>query len=294
MTLLAIGSFPLAYFCKLEYTSAQTLSDSSTTGASNADSAIGSSGDSANGVGADSLATSNVIVDPLERGIRNMSFGAGEKLVFEINYGFINAGEAQMSVLDIIEWEERPCYYVQTLAHSNSFFSSIFPVNDTVETIIDAVGLSSWHFDRRLREGSYSSDKIYSFDQINHLAFDNGDTTEIPPFIQDVLSSFYYVRTLDLKVGSTVTMPNFSDGKVTPFDVKVLRKEKIDVPAGEFDCIVVEPLLRAAGIFKHEGRLTIWLTDDRLKMPVRMRSKVVVGSIDVVLKSYQLGEIEQF
>ncbi len=278
MTLLAVGTFPLAYFCKLEYSAAQPLHDSV--------GALAPVGDTA----ADSLDIS----DPLERGARNLSFGVGEELLFDINYGFISAGEAQMKVLDIIEWEGRPCYYVQTQAHSNSFFDSFFPVNDTVETIIDAVGLASWHFDRRLREGSYKSDRIYTFDQINHLAFYDGDTTEVPPFIQDVLSAFYYVRTLDLKVGSTVTMQNFAKGKVTPFEVKILRKETIEVPAGEFDCIVVEPLLKAAGIFKHDGRMTVWLTDDRLKMPVRMRSKVVVGSIDVVLKAYKLGEIEQF
>lgn len=266
----------------MEYTVAKTLGIEDTMLAPGSDTLVGAAPDS------------TAEVDPLDRGARNLSFGVGEQLLFDINYGFINAGEAQMSVLDIVDWEGRPCYYVQTQAHSNSFFNSIFPVNDTVETIIDAVGLASWHFDRRLHEGSYNSTRIYTFDQINNLAFYENDTTEVPPFIQDVLSAFYYVRTVDLKVGSVVTIQNFSRGKVAPFDVKVLRKETIEVPAGEFDCIVVEPMLKAAGIFKHEGRMTVWLTDDRLRMPVRMRSKVVVGSIDVVLKSFQLGEIEQF
>ncbi len=275
---MAVGTIPLAYFFKVEYGAAQTLSDSS----------------EINKLGVDSLSTAIDETDPLDRGAVNLSFGVGEELIFDINYGFINAGEAQMRVLGIVEWAGRPCYYIQTQAHSNSFFNSIFPVNDTVETIVDAVGLSSWHFDRRLREGTYKSDRIYDFDQLNNLAIYEGDTTETPPFIQDVLSAFYYVRTLDLKVGSSVTMQNFTRGKVTPFEVKVLRKETIEVPAGEFDCIVVEPMLKAAGVFKHEGRMTVWLTDDRLKMPVRMKSKVIVGSIDVTLKAYKLGEIEQF
>jgi len=282
LTLLALGSLPLAYFFKLEYTAAQPLGIEDSLLAPDSDALTADTPDSPPDT------------DPLDRGARNLSFGVGEKLLFDINYGFINAGEAQMSVLEIVDWEGRPCYYIQTQAHSNSFFNSIFPVNDTVETIMDAVGLVSWHFDRRLHEGSYNATRIYTFDQINHRAFYEGDTTEIPPFTQDVLSAFYYVRTVDLKIGSVVTIQNFSRGVVAPFEVKVLRKETIKVPAGEFDCIVIEPMLKAAGIFKHEGRMTVWLTDDRLRMPVRMRSKVVVGSIDVVLKSFQLGEIEQF
>jgi Protein of unknown function (DUF3108) len=279
---MAVGAIPLAYFCKVEYGTAQTLNGNNGVAMLDSDTAAGAP------------KNQTAEKDPLDRGARNLSFGVGEELVFDINYGFINAGEAHMRVLDIVEWAGRPCYYVQTQAHSNSFFDSIFPVNDTVETIIDVVGLASWRFDKRLREGTYKSDLLYTFDLINNLAIYEGDTTEAPPFIQDVLSSFYYVRTLDLKVGSSVIMQNFTRGKVAPFEVKVLRKETIEVPAGEFDCIVVEPLLKAAGVFKHEGRMTVWLTDDRLKMPVRMKSKVIVGSIDVTLKAYKLGEIEQF
>jgi hypothetical protein len=77
-------------------------------------------------------------------------------------------------------------------------------------------------------------------------------------------------------------------------EVKVLRREKVKVPAGEFDCLVVEPVLQASGIFKHEGRLTVWLTDDQFKIPVLMKSKVAVGSIASKLKNYTLGKIGRY
>jgi hypothetical protein len=60
----------------------------------------------------------------------------------------------------------------------------------------------------------------------------------------------------------------------------------VTVPAGTFDCLVVEPVLQTSSIFEHKGKLTIWLTDDSLKMPVLMRSKVVVGAFEAVLKEY--------
>lgn len=251
-------------------------------------------GDSAASENPDSLGAVAEALDPLDRNIVNLSFGVGERLQFDINYGFINAGSAEMSVVDLIEWEERPAFLVRTLAHSNSFFTSIFPVNDTVETIIDANGLFSWHFEKRIREGSYRADEIYTFDQRNHLALMADDTVAVSPFTQDVLSSFYFVRTMDLEVGQSVFVESYSRDKPSQLEVKVLRRETVQVPAGKFECIVVEPLLSAAGIFRHEGRLTVWLTDDRLKMPVLMKSKVIVGAISASLTGFQLGEIEEF
>lgn len=280
-----LGALPLAYFAGVEYGFAQTRSDSSKQEQTEATDADSSAANDSNNPGP---------VDPLDRPVRNLSFGVGEELYFDINYGFINAGTAQMRVLDLVEWAGRPCYYIQTQAHSNSFFSSIFPVNDTVETIVDAAGLYSWHFEKRLREGSYNSDRVYSFDHVNKQAFFESDTIDIPRFVHDVLSAFYYVRTMDLKVGETVTINNFSRGRVAPLEVKALRKETVETEAGEFDCIVVEPLLQAAGVFRHEGKLTVWLTDDRLKMPVLMKSKVLVGAINASLTDYKLGEIETF
>lgn len=283
MALALIGLAPLLYFMETQYGFAGTVNRESDSLSLALDTLAG-----------DDPGAPPVIRDPLDRNVRNLSFGVGEELFFDINYGFINAGTAQMRVLELVEWEGRPCYHIQTLAYSNSFFSSIYPVNDTVETIMDAVGLASWHFEKRLREGNFRSDRIYTFDQINGRAVYKGDTIDVPRFIQDVLSSFYYVRTQDLKVGESVFVDSFTRGEVKALEVKVLRRETIKVPAGEFNCLVVEPLLRAAGVFRHEGRLTVWLTDDRLKMPVQMKSKVLVGAISAKLTDYRLGEIEQF
>ena len=96
------------------------------------------------------------------------------------------------------------------------------------------------------------------------------------------------------EIGKSYMIDNFIDGKLFTTEVKVVKKETIDVEAGTFDCIVVEPLLTSAGVFKHEGSLKVWLTDDRLKMPVMMKSKVLVGSITAELTNFELGEIVEF
>lgn len=104
------------------------------------------------------------------------------------------------------------------------------------------------------------------------------------------MSAFYYSRTLNysnLNVGDKIKLQNFYKDKTYPLDVIYHGKETIDVPAGEFKCIKVEPLVQEGGLFKSEGELIIWLTDDDRKMPVRVKTKVVVGSITVELTEYE-------
>ena len=229
-----------------------------------------------------------------ERYVENIAFGLGEKLHFDIGYGFINAGYATLSVDELVEYNGRPCYQIISTANSNKFFSSFYRVEDRVESIVDAIGIYSWHFEKHVSEGKYRADRIYSFDQNNNRVFYGKDTLDVAPFVQDALSVLFYVRTQELKVGQSIFVDNFTGGKNYPLEVKVHRRETVKVKAGKFDCIVVEPLLLTSGIFQHEGKLTVWLTDDRLKMPVLMKSKVLVGSISAELTDYELGEIVDF
>ncbi|MFH1686066.1 MAG: DUF3108 domain-containing protein [bacterium] len=229
-----------------------------------------------------------------DRQVDNVAFGVGEKLEFDINYGFINAGTASMEVSRLVQYHERPCYQIVTRANSNSFFSTFYKVEDRVESIMDAVGLYSRRFEKNLREGSYSADRVYTFDQENNTVQYQDDTIAVPPVVQDAISVMYFVRTMDLQVGQSVFLDNFTDGEHYPLEVKVLERETVEVKAGRFDCLVVEPMTQSVGVFRYEGRLKVWLTDDRVKMPVLMKSKVIVGSISAELTSYQLGDIDFF
>lgn len=241
----------------------------------------------------------NMPVDSLDRNVENLAFGVGEHLDFDINYGFITAGTATMSVKRLIEYETRPCYLIETTAQSNSFFSTFYKVDDKVESIVDAVGLFSWRFEKNLSEGKYRANRKIEFDQHNRTAYysktpDEMDTTEVPLHVLDVLGVFYYVRTQPLEVGKSIFVDNYNDGKLTKMEVRVLEKETITVAAGTFECFVVEPLMQSVGVFKHEGRLKVWLTADRVRLPVLMKSKVLVGSISAELTDYDLGEIELY
>jgi len=265
--LVLVGVFPLFYFVSVEIGIAQASEDTEEVGEG---------------------------INSFDRFVENDAFGVNEKLTFNINYGFINAGVATMEVARLIEYENRPCYQVITRAKSNSFFSTFYKVDDRVESIIDAVGIFTWRFEKNLREGSYRSNRMYSFDQRSSVVYYRDDTLSTPSFVQDAVSVLYFVRTQKLEPGISLSVDNFTDGKLYPLEVKVLKRDRVTVKAGTFDCLVVEPLLKTVGVFKHKGKLKVWLTDDRLKMPVLMKSKILVGSITAELTDYHLGDVEVF
>ncbi|HVP58893.1 MAG TPA: DUF3108 domain-containing protein, partial [bacterium] len=130
----------------------------------------------------------------------------------------------------------------------------------------------------------YQRDDVVAFDQEQHTAtYSDGSVIEVPAEVQDVLSSLYFLRTKPLEVGMTVVIQNHADKKNYPLEIRILRTETVDVPAGRFECFVVEPILKASGLFQHQGRLTVWLSKDSRLVPVMMKGKIIIGSIDAVL-----------
>ena len=222
------------------------------------------------------------------RKVENKAFAVGENLVFDIAYGPVIAGTATMSIPDTQWVEGRPCYHIVTTAESNAFFSNIFKVRDRVETFIDMEGIFPWKFEKHIREGKYRSDRYVQYDQWNRRVVMGKDTLLVSPYVQDVLSSFYYARTVPLEVGKSFDIDNYGDGKLYPLKVLVHKKDRVQVPAGTFHCVIVEPVMRVEGIFNQKGRLAIWLTDDERRIPVLMKSKVIIGSIDCRLKSFTM------
>ena len=217
-------------------------------------------------------------------------FGEGERLVFAIQYGLIYAGDATLEIRNIAIIDSIPSYHIISTARTNRAFDIVFKVRDRVESFMDYENLFSLRFEKHLREGKFKRDEEVRFDQRQHVAHYLDKTFPIPPNTQDILSALYYVRTLSVEVGQAIAMANHTGGKNYPIYVKILGKERVTVPAGTFDCIVVEPVLQTSSVFEHKGRLTIWLTDDSLKMPVLMRSKVVIGAFEALLKEYATSE----
>jgi len=218
-----------------------------------------------------------------------VGFGEGEKLVFSVQYGIVSAGDASLEIRNIANLDGSACYRIVSNARTNDVFSVFFKVRDRFESYLDTTHLYSLRYEKHVREGKFKRDEAVDFDQRRHMAIYKDKEVPIAPRTQDVLSAMYYIRTLPLEVGHSISVANHTDGKNYPLIIKVLREETVTVDAGTFDCIVVEPVLRGPAIFTQKGRLTVWLTNDRYKMPVLMKSKIVIGSVAAVLKEYTLA-----
>lgn len=219
------------------------------------------------------------------------TFSPGEELTYAIRYGPMRAGTATLSVVGL-EWANGAlCYRLQSRIRSSRVFSAFYKVDDLTESWLDARGMFSRRCVRILQEGGYRKNEAVQIDPARGIAVyhPRGDTASVLPRAQDVLSILYFARGLDLEVGQGVIIPSHVDRKNAAVELRVLKRERVTVPAGTFDCGVVEPLLSSAGLFKQEGRLTLWVSDDAFRFPVIMKSKVAVGSIVAVLESYRPG-----
>lgn len=225
------------------------------------------------------------------RSIENEAFGYGERLDYDVGYKFITAGKASFIVgTDPVMIDGRKCYDIRFDVASLESLDWLYRVRDRYRTYVDVDGIFPWKFEQRIREGNYRRDFTATFDQVSRKARTTDGTFDVPAFVHDVVSAFYFVRTHDLKKyrkGQTIALKNFFDKETHDLEVRVLGRQRVEVKAGTFDCVVIEPLVKEGGLFKSDGRIMIWLSDDDRKIPVKVSTKVVIGSIDAELTGYR-------
>ncbi|MEK6656821.1 MAG: DUF3108 domain-containing protein [Nitrospirota bacterium] len=220
-------------------------------------------------------------------------FTVGEKFTFDITWMGFFAGTATLEVNQKVKYKDKDVYHIVSTAKSSRFVSTFYPVDDKSETFIDAKEVFSYLHKVRVREGGYKNDKETEFDQINHKAYYRRDSSkeevfDIPPKVQDALSCFYYFRTLDnIEIGKPIFIDTFESEKTWQLEVLILGKEKIKTPVGEFNTIKLKPLLKFKGVFIHKGDVYIWVTDDYRRLPVQIKSKVIIGYFTATLISME-------
>jgi Protein of unknown function (DUF3108) len=251
--------------------------------------------------GAESVEISTPSAEPiLLTPVTNTAFQAGEKLEFLIKYQFVEAGVATMEIEDGPMMNHKPTLKLISRARSKGFVDVFFHVDDLNESLVDADSLASLYFHQDLKEGHFKvvrkttmnyDNRTYYYER-HYKSRLNSRTGPINEAASDILSSFFFTRTLPLELGKEYHVVVFSGEGTYPLRVVVGPKlEKIKVPAGKFECIKVEPFIIGEAIFKTKGgKMLIWLTNDERKLPVMVRSTVMIGAIDVELKKIQLPE----
>ncbi|HEY6872275.1 MAG TPA: DUF3108 domain-containing protein [Geobacteraceae bacterium] len=211
-----------------------------------------------------------------------------EKLVYDLTWTGIKAGSATQEISD-----DNDTTRIVSTARSADWISAFFPVEDRVESILTRVpspGLGlPLNFRMKVKEGHHRRDREIIFDHargkaryINHLGGDKAEV-EIGKNTYDPYSSFYYVRTLPLEVGKSVYVSILDNKELWKVEVQVLKKERLKTILGEVDTILIKPLMKSEGIFQRKGEIYIWLTDDARRIPVKMKTKVTIGSVTATL-----------
>lgn len=232
--------------------------------------------------------------------LANRAFGPGERFKYVIKYQFISAGTASLEVHNGPLINNRPTLHIVSNAQSNKIIDSVFKVRDVNASIVDRSSMASLTFHQNLKEGHYHVMRNTTLDYVSrtfnyerkYKGKTNVKTGALNEPVSDILSSFFYTRLLPLESGKEYGIRVFSDGDVYSLLVKVGTKiEKIKVPAGEFECILLEPAVTGDAIFKIDGgKMYIWLTNDERRIPVLIRSKVALGAFDAELTEISLPQ----
>ncbi|MFH1074603.1 MAG: DUF3108 domain-containing protein [Candidatus Firestonebacteria bacterium] len=217
------------------------------------------------------------------RKIAYKEFGIGEKFEFAVQYLGITAATASFEIKEKVNIEGEPAYRLVSNAKVVPLLAAVYRVDDTIESYIDVKGLYTRKLYKKLVEGNYRNETTQYYDQNNGLVKEGKKLYNIPEFCQDILSAFYFFRAHRLAVGRNIDIAVFADGKINKLTASVLRKEKIRTPLGRYEAYAIRPFMNFESIFKQEGEVTVWVSVDEPHIPLMMKSKAFVGSINAVL-----------
>ena len=227
---------------------------------------------------------------------REDAFQTGEWFKFRVHYGLINAGYATLEVQDGVI-NNKKVYHVIGKGYSTGMSRFFFKVDDLYESYFDKVTGNPYKYIRKIDEGGYTKNQEGFFNQNSDrvLVKDYENKTEktfvIPNNTQDIVSTFYYLRNYPtinkLKVGESVAIDMFFDEETTKFKLKCISREDLNTKFGVIPTMIFRPLVQSGRVFKEQEALTVWISDDDNKIPVRIQASLTVGSIKADLDGFK-------
>jgi len=217
-------------------------------------------------------------------------FGPGEHLVYRVKLGWFNVGRGSLTVEGVEDVRGNTTYRAAMTMNGRATF---FKIDDKYTTWFDTRRLQSWRFIRDYK-GTYTSFRHYEF-YPERDQWDREDNDEFGPMLTDTplddISFVYFLRTLPLNVGDVYTYDRYFREEGNPVQVRVLRKDRRETDAGEFNTIVVSPSFRSDGLFAEGGNAELHFTDDERRILVYMKVDMprVPGSLTLHLQSIQEG-----
>ncbi|MCF8379799.1 MAG: DUF3108 domain-containing protein [Bacteroidales bacterium] len=216
-------------------------------------------------------------------------FKGGEKLRFIIYYGILDGGYIDAE-LNLVNFEGHKAYHSKMLAQTTGLTDKLYRVRDEYQAYFDPITILPYKSVRNISEGKYRKYNEVSYDYDSLKATNiKGEVFDITPDIRDMVSVFHLIRNKDfdeLKPGDIIKINTFFDDELFPFDMRYRGIETIKTRIGTFECIKLVPYVEPGRIFNSEDDMTIWLSADMNKVPIRVKFDLKVGSVKVDLIDY--------
>lgn len=225
--------------------------------------------------------------------LRNTAYQAGEQLTYTVYYAvagiYVNAGTATFTNT-LERLNGKPVYHVIADGKTNSSYDFFYSVRDRYDTYIDTGNMLPLKFIRNVHEGDHKKYENITFNRTANTAVTNNGVYKVPLCVQDVISSMYYARNVNFnryKPGDRIPFSLFLDNEVYNMYIRYIGKETIKTRYGKFNAIKFKPLLLRGSIFEGGEKMTIWVSDDANRIPVRVESPISVGSVKVDMMGYK-------
>ena len=223
------------------------------------------------------------------------AFKSGEWLRYKMSYsGFLRAGTAILEVNEK-DFNGKKVFHTKGTGWTSGMIKWFFKVDDKYESYFDKDTIKPYVFKRKIDEGGYKKHRITSFNYTSKKAYTQDftlqkDTSVAFYNVQDMLSSFYYLRNRDVKdmvKGQEIAIDMFMDSQVYPFKLRFLGRETIKTKFGKVKTMIFRPLVQSGRVFKAQESVTLWITDDANKIPIKMKADLSVGSLRAELEQYK-------
>jgi hypothetical protein len=233
--------------------------------------------------------------------LKNESFFRGEELHYKMNYGFLTIGRGTAKIHpQYFKMNNRDCFKVEILGKTVGMVDWIADLDDQWGAYVDTASLVPHQFYRRIREGNYKKDEWTNFDQVNNrievktLDKKTGKLKEpkyydAPAQVREMLSGYLLLRNINfskLQINDTINVPGFFEDAFYNMKILYRGKEVIRTKVGKIRTIVLVPVMPDNKIFDGENSVKAWFSDDKNRIPVRLRAELFIGSGEMELTSY--------
>ncbi len=226
----------------------------------------------------------------------NDAFKAGEWFKFRLHYGIFNASYATIEVNESV-WEGKPVFHAKAAGRTTGFARWFFKVDDYYDSYFTKDTTRPLFFIRNINEGGYKKHVTIRFDHEKNKAFvddklqNKQSTFKTASNIQDLISCFYYLRNefdvSSVKKGEFVVVNLFFDESNYAFKFKFLGTEIIKTKFGDVKALKFRPYVQSGRVFRGNESITLWVSNDKNRIPIRLQAILRVGSITADLEEFK-------